>query len=280
MAFNGDGLYIRLFNWVTDKANSIPVTASRMDSEQDGFATGLSTCITKDGQTTVTANLPMAGFEHSGVGNAAARDSYLAANQYQDQSIIYATSTGSANAYVLTLAPAITAYAAGQRFTFKANFANTGTATLNVSGVGAKTIKKNVTTTLTSGDLPINSIVEVTYDGTDFQLNAIPGEISGDISFATKTANYPIVQADSGTLQRMDNASSRTFTLPEVGTVDLTNGFTVLLNREGAGTVLIAPEGSDTINNVASSIEIATRYGSVLIVKIADGDYMATGDIA
>jgi len=37
----------------------------------DGFATGLSTCLTKDGQTTPTANIPMGGFKVTGLGNGA-----------------------------------------------------------------------------------------------------------------------------------------------------------------------------------------------------------------
>jgi hypothetical protein len=60
MAFNGTGTFARIHSWVSDKANSIKILASRMDSEMDGFATGLSTCITKDGQTTTTAKIPFA----------------------------------------------------------------------------------------------------------------------------------------------------------------------------------------------------------------------------
>lgn len=50
MAFNGAGLFVRLFSWANDAANSINITASRMDSETDGIAAGLSNCITRDGQ--------------------------------------------------------------------------------------------------------------------------------------------------------------------------------------------------------------------------------------
>jgi hypothetical protein len=60
MAFNGTGTFARIHSWVSDKANSIKILASRMDSEMDGFATGLSTCVTKDGQTTTTARVPFA----------------------------------------------------------------------------------------------------------------------------------------------------------------------------------------------------------------------------
>lgn len=58
MPYNGSGTFTRPYNWQQDAANGIPITASRMDGDSDGFATGLSTCITKNGQTTVTANIP------------------------------------------------------------------------------------------------------------------------------------------------------------------------------------------------------------------------------
>jgi len=50
MAFDGNGVFTRLYNWVTDKVNGINITASRMDGEMDGFAAGLTNCVTKDGQ--------------------------------------------------------------------------------------------------------------------------------------------------------------------------------------------------------------------------------------
>ena len=60
MAFNGSGTFARLYSWETDRDADVAITASRMDDEMDGFATGLSTCIAKDGQTTTTASIPFA----------------------------------------------------------------------------------------------------------------------------------------------------------------------------------------------------------------------------
>jgi hypothetical protein len=60
MAFNGSGVFVRLYNWANDKAANIKIRADRMDAEMDGFATGLTTCITKDGQTTTSALIPFA----------------------------------------------------------------------------------------------------------------------------------------------------------------------------------------------------------------------------
>lgn len=81
----------------------------------------------------------------------------------------YKADTGSANAYVITPVPAITAYTVGQVFSFKATNANTTTSTLNVNGLGVKTInKQGGATALASGDIAAGMIVQVEYDGTNF----------------------------------------------------------------------------------------------------------------
>ncbi len=72
MAFNGSGTFVRLYDWTDDAANGIPITASRVDGEDDGFATGLTTCITKDGQTTPTANIGLGGFKITNLAAATA----------------------------------------------------------------------------------------------------------------------------------------------------------------------------------------------------------------
>ena len=43
------GVFARLYNWVTDAAAGVKIRADRMDAEMDGMATGLSTCVLKDG---------------------------------------------------------------------------------------------------------------------------------------------------------------------------------------------------------------------------------------
>lgn len=72
MAFNGSGSFARLYSWVTDRSNSIKIRADRMDEEMDGIATGLSNVICKDGQTTITANIPFNNRKITGLGDATA----------------------------------------------------------------------------------------------------------------------------------------------------------------------------------------------------------------
>lgn len=82
----------------------------------------------------------------------------------------YAVDSVGTDSYAITPTPAETAYVAGKEYTFKAGTANTGACTLNVSALGAKTIKKDVSTDLATGDILQNQIVVCKYDGTNMQL--------------------------------------------------------------------------------------------------------------
>lgn len=72
MAYNGSGTFSRLYSWVTDRNNSVKIRADRMDEEMDGFATGLSNAICRDGQSTITADIPFNSRKITGLGDAAA----------------------------------------------------------------------------------------------------------------------------------------------------------------------------------------------------------------
>lgn len=59
MAFSG-GVFTRLFSWVSDREAGIKINSVRMEQEFDGIATGLSTCLLKNGEQTATAKIPFA----------------------------------------------------------------------------------------------------------------------------------------------------------------------------------------------------------------------------
>lgn len=60
--------------------------------------------------------------------------------------------------------PTVLAYADGQIYTFQAANNNTGAVTLNIDGVGAKSITKNLVTALVANDLQANSEVVVIWN--------------------------------------------------------------------------------------------------------------------
>lgn len=105
----------------------------------------------------------------------------------QNQTQIFNTSTWSANAYLLTLTPALTSYTTWQRVVFKSNFTNTWTSTINVNWLWVKTIKKLWwTTDLISWDIQNWQIVELTYDWTYMQLSStwqVPAIITTKVKF-------------------------------------------------------------------------------------------------
>lgn len=88
-----------------------------------------------------------------------------------DSSEIYAADGGSTDAYAVTLSPAPASYTTGLEVNFYAATINTGEATLDVNGLGAKIIKKaDGATTLANGDIAAGQLVKVLYNGTDFQM--------------------------------------------------------------------------------------------------------------
>lgn len=107
-------------------------------------------------------------------------------------SVDYITATGSANAFVATPVPPMTAYVANSHFRFKANFSITGSTTINISGLGAITIQKYVAgalANLVSGDIVSGQECDLAYDGTVFQLQSpLATPATGSTSFANPTA--------------------------------------------------------------------------------------------
>lgn len=109
---------------------------------------------------------------------------------------IYAASSGGTDTYAITLSPAPSAYVTGQVFRFKADVANTGTASLNVNSLGALTLKKHTPiglAALDTGDILANQFVEVIHNGTDLTIisplsNPQPGLVASTQN-TTLTAN-------------------------------------------------------------------------------------------
>lgn len=100
----------------------------------------------------------------------------------------YTDDTGTANTYLISPSPAITSYVEGQYFSFKIKNSNTGASTLNVNSLGAKSMKKIVTTALAQGDLTAGQIVTAYYDGTNFQvINLSTNTLANQITTGTTT---------------------------------------------------------------------------------------------
>ena len=146
------------------------------------LAAGLSTCITKDGQTTVTADIPMNSHKLTGLGGATASTDAVNMSQLQSGASLLLSGVSGTDTITGSLTPALGAYVAGGTYRFVSVGANTGAVTLNINSLGAKAITKNGTTALEAGDIISGALVTVTYDGTQFQLDNVSQFVSATIT--------------------------------------------------------------------------------------------------
>ena len=105
----------------------------------------------------------------------------------------YGTATGT-NTKAITLSPAPSSYYEGLCFAFKNSVENTGAVTINVNGMGAKSVKKPNGNDLVSGNLKAGSVYTVRYNGTNFILqgsdatgDATPGDVRAGKTFSSDT---------------------------------------------------------------------------------------------
>jgi len=263
MARNGSGTYtLPAGNPVT---TGTTISSTWANNTLNDIGNAMTASLAYDGQTTPVANLPMGGYLHTGVANATARTNYASAGQVQDSTLQYLTSVSGTNT-ITALAPiSMGALAAGQTFRFIVAATNTGSVTLNINSIGAKSITKNGATALSSGDLVINSMVEIIYDGTQFQvLN--PNVISSLGTMATQNANAVAITGGtiSGLSSPLPVASGGT------GAATLTTNSVLL----GNGTSAISTIAPSTSGNVLTSD--GTTWSSQPNPKLISGTAQAT----
>ena len=176
-AFSGSG------SWAKDRDAGTKITASHHDTNDDGLATGINSCIEKSGSNAFTGNANLGSQKITALADGTAHTDGINAGQIQDGGLVFqASDTGSADAYAIALTPAVTAYVAGQEFNFKEGATSTGASTLNVNGLGTKNIKKRNDQAIAAGDIEEDAIIKVLYDGTSFQMISQVGT-SGMTSF-------------------------------------------------------------------------------------------------
>jgi len=174
----------------------------------------------------------------------------------------YAADTGAANAYIVTLSPALGAYAAGVLVQFKAANANTTTSTVNVNSLGIVTIKKlGGATNLASGDIAAGMVVELEYDGTNFvMLNPV--------------ANAPLTSViDTGflTSSSVDVVNDNSASEVTMFTYALTGG--ILSTNKG---VRLRGTFTFTNNSSTTSASFFIKYGGTIIGSFGDSNASVT----
>ena len=168
MSYNGSGTFQINTTGQPVVAGTV-ISSTAFNALTSDLANGLSTAITKDGQTTVTNNIPMSGFKITGLGAATVGTDAVRYSQIQGGADKLVTVTGT-DTLTGSMTPALTAYAAGNQFSFVVANTNTGAVTINIDGNGAKSITRTGSTALVAGDMVAGQVALIEYDGTRFQL--------------------------------------------------------------------------------------------------------------
>lgn len=176
------------------------------------------------------------------------------ATTVQNSSSQVLSSVAGTNTITGSLTPALTAYATGQTFRFTAAGANTGATTININGLGAKAITKSGTTPLVAGDIPNGAVVQVTYDGTQFQLVSGAGSSGGAVANGTLLETKHSITADY-TLTTGASAVN-------VGNFTVADGFNLTIPT-GEAVVVLSTDVNPAADNVTPiTTGTQTIYGT------------------
>lgn len=152
-AFNGSGQFTISGTGLPYVPNTT-ISSTVANTLNSNLATGLSTTICRDGQSTVTANIPWAGFKLTGLGAGTAATDAVNLGQVQNSTYAYVAAGGTADAITAAFTPATTSLTDGALLRVKAGAANaTTTPTFAPDGLTAHTITKFGGQALIVGDI-------------------------------------------------------------------------------------------------------------------------------
>ncbi len=238
------------------------IQAAKMNNTLNDIATALTESICRDGQTTITANLPMSGYKHTGAADGSALTDYASIKNVQNGTPLWCSVGGTGDAITLSPAPAITAYVAGQEFHFTSSATNTTTVTVAISGLTTKAIQATGTA-LSANDILSGKTYSIIYDGTAFQLSsASNATINGATLVSPTITGTPVIPRIKSVLNLMiQNDATLPYTTLNISADSLATQNYLLTSV--AVNALITASGA---NGLDTGIEAASTWYYVFVI--------------
>ena len=280
MSYNGSGTF-NINSAGQPVVSGTVISSTAFNALTSDLATGLTTALTKDGQSTPTANISLGSYKITNLAAATLAADAVRFSQLQNFSTNTLITVAGTDTITGTVTPSLTAYTAGQIFSFVAAATNTTAVTLNIDGVGVKSVTRAGTTALAAGDILTGQVAIVEYDGTQFQLldpNAFTNlRVSGTLTYGGVTLTNAVTGTGKMVLDTSPTVNNPTVTnyvesVVAIGTVTssstlaLTNGtvqtatltastactFTMPTATAGKSFVLLLKQAAATGNGTAT----------------------------
>jgi hypothetical protein len=187
------------------------------------------------------------------------------------------TGSGPADVYVATKQAGFQAppsYFTGMVVRFRPSATNTGAATVDVDGLGAKTIKREDGSVLMAGDLDTDKDAYLRYDGTDFLLSNGSAGIAPSAAALTPGFLYGL---------ETSRAFSTRFTVASGSCADSTNAQLIALGSSINKDIGVAGWASGTNNSgqpTGVTFQSGDWYPVFMIYRNSDGAVDVGIDIA
>lgn len=180
----------------------------------------------------------------------------------------YVIDTGAVNAYIANYPTSIvtSSLTAGLRLQFKAANANTGASTLNVQvnsvSIGSGAIRLSDGSAISANTIVANAIVDVQYDGTNFQIMNDPSGGTEIITNLTLSGNLSVTGTSTFTGNVTANVAN--ITTISSNTVFSSNGAITLPNGTTAEQPGTPSAGMIRYNTTSGGFEgYTTTWGSI-----------------
>jgi len=250
VSYNGSGTF-NINSAGQPVVSGTVISSTAFNALTSDLATGLSTALTKDGQSTPTANITLGGYKITNLAAGTTAADAVRFSQLQGGSTSTYITAAGADTITGTVTPTLTAYTTGQQFSFVAAGTNTTAVTLNIDGVGVKAVTRAGTTALAAGDILTGQVALVEYDGTQFQLLDPNAFTTLRISSTLTYGGVTLTNAVTGTGKMVLD------TTPTIATPALTNP-----------TVTNYVETLQAVGTVGASSTLALTNGTVLTATL------------
>jgi len=257
--------FSRVHNFSADSSAGIDILASRVDAEFENFEAGLEQTLTRGGNTTPTANLPMGGYRHTNVGAALQGMDYLRADQYSNQTPIFASHSGTAEAMQASTGFALSPLVAGRQVLLSCASVNV-TTSITLAVDGGTPIQVLRADGMGPGRGQTQGMHRYVYNGSHWVLmDPLPMSRmyarwkSYEARSITETAGYDPNKGDfTAVAPTTEGQVSSFFTPISASTTCVIPGG---IRRVGIQTLMYVQAGATTSTNFAIKMDIATPEG-------------------